>query len=185
MRKSLILFIASVLPTFPSFAQSPRDGHVTADFYINSYFHFSYSWPKTLHPVDEASMNVHAPAGSTDEFFLFSAKKPDAPFGVVIIAEKPNFHAPASGGMNDSQSFLEHVKKTWDPAGHPKILSETQSQNGDGLTFYELDYIHFGQYSSAIATQIGEFQIVFRCNAKSVVELSGMTKSVLASHLTK
>jgi hypothetical protein len=184
MRRLLILLTVAALPVAAT-AQSPSDGHVTTDSYLNPYFHFSYSWPKELRPVNSASMNLHAPAGSTNEFFLFSAKSPDAPFGVVVIAEKPNSHTPNPDGLNESQTFLEHVKQWWDPAGHPKILAETHAIKGEDLTFYELDYVLFGEYSSAIATQMGDFQIVFKCNAESAAELSALTKSVLATYRTK
>jgi hypothetical protein len=185
VQRILVLFATSIALATSTFAQSSRDGRVTADSYINSYFHFSYSWPKALRPVDLASMNLHPPAGSTKEFLLLSVKYPNAPFGVVVIAEKPNSHTPDPRGLNESQSFLEHVKKLWDPTGHPNILTDIHAVKGNSLTFYELDYILFGEYSSAIATQIGEFQIVFKCNAKSAAELAAMTKSVLATHLTK
>jgi hypothetical protein len=160
-------------------AQSPNDGRVDGGAYLNSYFRVSYLWPQILQPMDTRQLKTQPPASSTTEFLLFTAREGSKPFGVVLMAEKPSFHAQRSDGLNESRTFLEQVKKWWDPSGNPKVLQEMHSTNADGLTFYELDYTIFGEYSAAIATQIGEFQLVFRCNASSAPDLAQMTKSAL------
>jgi hypothetical protein len=166
-------------------AQSPRDGHVENGAYLSSYFKVSYAWPKILQAYDTSALHLPQAAANGNEFLLFSAREGDQPFGVVIIAEKPNFHKARPDGLNESEALLEHVKKIWDPAGHPKVIAQTQVTNSDNLTFYELDYLIFNEYSSAITTPIGEYQLVFRCNANSLSDLKEMTKSVLATHRLK
>jgi len=160
-------------------AQSPSDGGVQDGQYVNAYFHISYAWPQILHPVPTSDIKPQAPPGSTTEYLLFVARQGEEPYGVVMMAEKPNPHPPMSNGENDSQSFLDDVKKLWKPEGHARILAETHSTGTDGLAFYEIDYTYFGEFTSAIAVQVGEFQIVFRCSAKSITDLAEMTKSVL------
>jgi hypothetical protein len=175
IRKTLSLcgiFGAAILAT----AQSPADGRTEGGRYVNSFFHFSYTWPQGLHPIDVQSLLTQPPAKSTNEFLLFTARQADEPFGVVMIAEKPNPHGPLPGGMNDSQSFLDHVKKVWDQAGKPRALSESQYTSPDRLTFYELDYTIFDEYASAIAVQMAEFQIVFKCDAKDPNQLREITR---------
>jgi hypothetical protein len=57
--------------------------------------------------------------------------------------------------------------------------------NADGLVFDELDYTENGVPSSAMVAQIGEFLIVFKCDAGSTADLAQMTGSVAAMHLRK
>lgn len=183
------IFIVSLIVAFLQIAsaraQSPNDGRVEGGAYLNSYFHVSYRWPEILQPANTQQLTIQPPASGSKEFLLFVARQGNGPFGVVMMAEKPNFHAQRSDGLNESQSLLEHIKKSWDPSGNPKVLEETHSTNADGLTFYELDYKHFGDYVSAIATQIGEFQLLFRCTAASPSDLARMTRSVLEMRRTK
>ena len=166
-------------------AQSPSSGHIEGTAYVNEFFNLSYSWPNSLHPVDMATLNVHPPAPNGNETFLFSAKKGQESSGVIIFAEKPNFKYQPANGRSVGQDFLDHVKKWLDPAGNPKILAETHTENSSGVLFYELDYTNFGEYMSAIVTEVGDYQIVFRCNAKSATDLAEMTKSVISSHHLK
>ncbi|MGH9616321.1 MAG: hypothetical protein ACRD28_06220 [Acidobacteriaceae bacterium] len=182
MRSAILSFVISMFLVSGALAQSPTNGHVEAGAYLNSYFRFSYSLPKILHPVDTASLKLRPPSQANKEFLLFAAKESDKPFGVLILAERiPSFYRQRSDGLRESEDFLEQVKKWWDPTGHPQILSQTHLTNVDGLTFDELDYIHFREYRSAIVTPIGEFMIVFSCTAKSASDLAIMTKSVLTT----
>lgn len=185
MRSAILstVILATLVSTTP--APSPTDGHWQAGVYVNSYFRFSYSLPGILRPVDTSSLKLKPSSQPDREFLLFTAKQGDKPFGVLVLAEKPNFRSQRSDGLTESEGFLEQVKKWWDPAGNPRILSQTHFTNADGLTFYELDYIIFREYTSAIATQMGEFQIVFKCNAESASDLAIMTKSVLATRRLK
>jgi hypothetical protein len=159
-------------------AQSPTDAHLEGKSYVNSYFRFSYSWPRILRPIDPASLDI-IHLQNTDEFLLFTAKEGDEPYGVIVLAEKLNVPKPHSSGIKDGVDFLERVIRTFDAAGRPKILSRRQFTNATGLAFNELDYMIFGEYTSAITAQFGQFLVVFKCNAKSAPDLAEMTKSVL------
>lgn len=184
------LFITSIfwlclLFTLSASALSPSSGHVEKSAYMNDFFNLSYAWPNSLRPIDTATLNVRPPAQSENEILLFSAKKEREGSGIIIFAEKPDSKYQPANGRSVGQDFLDHVKKWLDPAGHPKITRETQMTNSSGILFYELDYIHFGEYTSAIVTEVGEYQIVFRCNAKSSADLAEITKSVLSSRHIK
>lgn len=181
-RVALLLFISCFSMAW---AQSPTDGQTQANSYINSYFHFVYKCPQILHPVDTASIKTQPPANSTKEFLLFSAQQGSEPFGIMILAEKPNFHRQLPSGITESEDLIEHIKKWWDPKGQPIILSETHFKNPSGLIVYDLEYMIFGEYDAAVVTQIGEFQIVFRCNAKSREDLMEMTRSAGEIQLQK
>jgi hypothetical protein len=50
-------FLLFILPS--CVAQSPADGHVEGNTYLNSYFHFTYVWPGNLQPIDIHSLNIH------------------------------------------------------------------------------------------------------------------------------
>lgn len=182
-RSILVAFSLALLFGPSCQAQSPSDGQVEGTAYVNRFFNLSYSWPKTLKPVDTATLKLRPPAPNGNEVLLFSAK--ERSFGVIIMAERPNFHRQLPNGETEGEDLLEHIKKWWDPAGDPKVLAQTHLTNPYGLVFYELDYTHFGEYMSAIVTQAGDYQIVFRCNANSPASLAEMTKSVISSHHLK
>jgi len=56
-------------------------------------------------------------------------------------------------------------------------------KSADGITIDQLIYTEKGGYSSATALQIGDFLIVFKCNAKTSSDLAEMDRSVVALHL--
>lgn len=177
-----VVFSLSMFLVSSAQAQSPSDGHVEGTAYINEFFNLSYTWPETLSPVDRATLNLRPPAPNGNEFLLFAAKMGKGGSGVIILAERPNLNFQPPNGESLGQSFLDQVKKWLDPAGTPKILAQKHLTNSYGLVFYELDYKHFGEYMSAIVTQVGNYEIVFRCNADSATDLSTMITSVLSTH---
>ncbi len=177
----LLLLLLSLFCVGGARAQSPSDGRVENGAYVNSFFHVSYAWPDILRPVDSGFFKLQTLPGTKGEVLLFMAREGDEPFGVLLLAQKPN----AAEGSSASQDFLEHVKKEWDPAEKPKILAETHVTTSDGLTFYELDYLVSDKYCSAIVTRIGEYLLVFKCNAKSAEDLAKMTQSALALQVQK
>ncbi len=186
MRSAIASLVISMFLVPVALAQSPADGHVEAGSYVNSYFHFAYTPPNILHQVDTTSLNLRPPSHGNKELLLFAAKESNQTFGIVILAERiPSFYNQRTDGPRESEDFLEQVKKWWDPAGHPQVLSQTHLTNLDGLSLYKLDYVHFGEYRSAIVTPMGEFLIVFSCNAKSASDLATLTKSVLATRRLK
>lgn len=101
-----------------------------------------------------------------------------------MIAEKlhvPTEHDPS--GFRDGADFLNRIGKGWNPP--MKVLSKKSLTNKDGFLFDELDYMVANEYQSGIAMQVGEYIVVFRCNAKSSSDLAVMTKSVLAIRRSK
>jgi len=177
--------LLSLLWTGGARAQSPSDGGVENGVYVNSFFHVSYVWPDILRPVDSAFFKLQSVTSNKGEFLLFMAREGDEPFGVLLLAQKPNAVTKMPAGPYPSQDFLEHVKKEWDPVEKPKILAETHVTTSDALTFYELDYLVSDKYSSAIVTQIGDYLLVFKCNARSAQDLAKMTLSALALQVQK
>jgi hypothetical protein len=164
-------------------AQSPNDGKVTATSYENSYFKFSYTWPRILQTYPSDSLAIPH-SSSANEFPLFSAREGEEPYGVIVIAERLNAITPHSNGFRDGADFLDKVAR-FRPDQHAVILSRKHFTNVSGIVVDVLDYTNNGEPTSAIAAQIGKFLIVFRCNAKSGVELEEMKRSVIALKLVK
>lgn len=174
----LILLFLLMASTF-GFAQSPNDGKVVGNSYVNSYFKFSYSLPAMLKPVDGKALNLLQSSHSANEFMLFAAKQGDEPFGVVVLAERLHAITPHSRGFRDGADFIDRVEK-FDPEQHAVIESRKHFANVYGITIDQLNYTTNGEFTSAIAAQVGNFLIVFKCNAKSAADLAEMDKSVIA-----
>jgi hypothetical protein len=179
----LVLVIGSI---FVCQAQSPADGHVEAHAYVNTYLHFTYTWPSMLHPRDVGSLQINAPTPLPGEFLLFAAQQTGKPFGIVIISEKlhvPTPHNPA--GFKDGADFLNRIPIGWTPADHFKTLKTTHSTTPDGLSVDQMDYTVSDEFDSGIAIQFGDYIVVFKCNAASLADLDIMTKSILATRRSK
>jgi hypothetical protein len=180
MRSILIAATLFIVALLPCSGQAPADGQVQGNAYVNRYFHYSYAWPAFLQPVPTSSMNFHHQA-SPNEFLLFTARQGDDPFGIILIAEKLHVPTRHTSGIKDVPDFLNRVLQVPDPT-RIKVFATTRTKTRDGLIFDEMDYLNYNEYTSTIATQIGEYLLAFRCNAKSKSDLAQMTKSVLASH---
>ena len=176
--KHLILFLL-LMAMIRGLAQSPNDGKVSANSYVNSYFKFSYAWPAILKPYDTSSLNAPQHSPSANEFLRFSARQGDEPFGVLVIAVRLNAVTAHSRGIRDGADFLDRVTQ-FKPEQHAVIEARKHFKNVDGLTIDQLIYTTNGEYTSATAAEIGGFLIVFRCNAKSSADLEEMSKSVVA-----
>ena len=185
MRSAILLIVLSLFCVSVSLAQSPNDGKIQANAYVNSYLKISYACPKILTPVDTSALHLGSPSARGDEFLLFSARQGDEPFGVVILAEKLKVPTPHTKGIQDAADFMARVKRGFDPAGNWKKLAETHITNVDGIPIDELDYTIFGEYDSAVVAQVGDFLVVFKCNAKSASDLAEMTGSAIALHRVK
>lgn len=184
MRSSFYMLLALSLLASQSFAQSPTNGRVENTAYVNSYFHFSYTWPKILQPYDTNLLRLGPQSPYGNEFLLFSAREGQEPSGVVIIAEKLNVPTPHSSGIRDSADFLRKFMR-FSPEEHVTNLSKKHFNGANGLVFDEVDYAQNGEFSSGVITTIGKFLIVFKCNAKSEAELAAMTKSAAELRLRK
>jgi hypothetical protein len=81
----------------------------------------------------------------------------------------------------DEQDFLRKVRKSWD-AGEVLDAQQLRIQK-DGPTFHQLDYeIPKVEFDSAIVTRVGDYLLVFKCNAKSKEALKVMVDAVIAMH---
>jgi hypothetical protein len=177
--------LAAFLLTLPLCqAQSPADGHFEGNTYLNSYLHFAYALPSNLQPIDIHSLNIHPAHPNSNEYPLFAARQNGEPFGIVMIAEKlhvPTEHNPT--GIKDGADFLDRIGRGWNPP--IKVVDRKRTTNPDGFIFDELDYIVADEYQSGVTMQIGEYVVVFKCNAKSSSDLAAMTKPILAIRRSK
>lgn len=161
------------------YAQSPADGQIHGASYENTYFKFTYTWPRSLQPIDVSSLQLPKPPSSGNEFLLFSAREGNEPDGVVVVAERMNVPTGHSGVLKSSSDLIDRIAH-FSPEQHVTGQSRKHFTNADGLVFDELDYVEDSVPSSAIAFQIRDFLIVFKCNAKSAAELDEMNKSIAA-----
>ena len=183
--KLCYLFAAALLTVIGCESQSPADGHLEKNSYVNSYLHFTYIWPANLQPIDIGNLNIHPAKPNPNEYPLFAARQGGDPFGIVMIAEK--LHAPTPHnrtGFTDGANFLSYIVPGFGPDAHVKVLASKHMANPNGFVIDELDYAVANEYDSGIAIQSGQYLVVFKCNAKSPSDLEIMTKSILATKRT-
>ena len=177
LRQSLCLAVFFLGCSALIYAQSTTDGHVVGPSYENTYFKFTYTWPKFLQPYDVNSLQFAKRSPSNNEFLLFSARQGDEPYGIVAIAERLYVSTQHNGGLkssSDMMNLITHFRPEQNVTGQ----SLKRFTNADGFAIDEVDYVEGGVPSSAIVFQIKDFLIVFKCNAKSASELAGMNKSI-------
>jgi hypothetical protein len=180
LRLSVLFLGYSIL----AHTQTPADGHVLGPSYENTYFKFSYTWPKFLQPYDVSSLQFPKRSPSNNEFLLFSARQGGEPDGIVVVAERMNVSTQHSGGLRSSSDLMERIAR-FRPEQRVTTQSRKHFTNAGGLVFDELDYVEDGIPSSAIVLQIRDFLIAFKCNAKSAAELDEMNKSIAEIRKTK
>jgi hypothetical protein len=179
MRSAILAITLSLLLVTGSHAQAPIHGHVAANAYVNTDLKFSYAWPAILRPYDTKLLNLPKSAFNSHEFFLFSARQGKEPYGVIVLAEKLNVVFPHARGFRDGTEFVDWVVRGFQPAQHAVVLTKKHFTTGDGVTFDQLVYTENGVASSATATQMGKYLVVFKCNAKSAADLAAMNRSVV------
>jgi hypothetical protein len=177
-----LLTAAAVYTQSP--AQSPTGGHIAGNAYLNGYFHIAYTWPGILKPLPLPSAAQDS-TPSQYAFALFSARQGDQPYGVVVSAEKLNVAGPHSTGLKTSAEFIDRLANSLRPGPVLSNITRSEKKNAQGMTFSELDFLMNGQPSSTIATQVGGYLLVFKCNAKSAAEIAQIKNSVFAMRLTK
>ena len=158
-------------------AQTPADGRVQGPSYENSYFKFTYTWPRFLQPYDVNSLQFPKRSPSNNEFLLFSARQRTERDGIVVLAMRMNVPTQHSSGFKSSSDLMDWIAH-FRPEQHVTAQSRKHFTNADGLIFDELDYVEDGVPSSAIIFQNRDFLIAFKCNAKSTTELDQMNKSI-------
>jgi len=160
-------------------AQSPADGRVEAHSYVNTYLHFTYTWPSILQPQDPALLHV-GPHSNPNENLLFAARQGSEPYGVVVLSEKLNAPWHDFAGFKDGPDFLRRIPVGQAPEDRFKVLASKHATTPDGLSVDELDYAVAGEFASGITVRIGDYIVVFKCNAASLEDLERMNKSILA-----
>jgi hypothetical protein len=159
-------------------AQTPTDGHVLGTSYENTYFKFTYTWPKFLQPFDVNSLQPPKRSPLNNEFMLFSARQGAEPHGIIMIAERMNVPTEHSSGLKSSSDLMDLIAR-FRPEQNVTMQHRKHFSNADALVIDELDYLEDGVPSSAIVFQIKDFLIVSKCNAKSALELDEMNKSIV------
>ncbi|MGA3033907.1 MAG: hypothetical protein ABSD70_11520 [Terracidiphilus sp.] len=184
MRKLLSLAFLTIpaLACLTAQAQSPTDGRTEGGAYVNSYFHLTYRWPGILQPTDMRALQLGPGSPYGNEFLLFAARQGDAPDGIVILAERLNYPTPHSRGIRDSADFLDRLMR-FHPEEHVVILSKKHFAGASGLVFDEFDYTQDGAFNAGVVTTVGQFLIVFKCNAATATDLEQMTKSAAAMEI--
>jgi hypothetical protein len=159
-------------------AQSPTDSHTTKVSYVNTYFKFAYTWPAMLKPSTLPSPDANGTTPRTYEFPLFIAREVGQPYGVVIVAQKLGVAGPHSTPLTKSGDLIDRIAHSLRPGPILSDITRSEKKNEHGMVFDELSYLQSGKPSSVIATQVGEYLIVFKCNARSAAEMRAMENSV-------
>lgn len=165
-------------------AQSPAEGHVEAHAYVNTYFHFTYTWPSILQPQDTGSLHF-GPHPNPNEAVLFAARQGSEPYGVLVLSEKLNTPWQNFAGFKDGPDLLRRIPTEMPPEAHFKILASKHGTTADGFSVDELDYTVSGEFGSGITIRLGDYIALFKCEAGSLEDLNTMTKSVLAVRRVK
>jgi len=181
----ILLCLTLAFAAIPSAAQSPVDGYIQGEHYINNFLHFSYAWPVMFQPVVLPPHIQNPEHSSPNEVALFAARQGSEPFGVIVISEKLN--APTASdpkGFRDGAHFLSHIAPTWKSDSSFRILNKKHFVDPHGLIFDELDYFVANEYSAGVTMQTKNgYLVVWKFNAKSAVELGSMTASARATTL--
>lgn len=178
-QKTLALILVALLAAASS-AQSPTDGHIAAKSYVNPYFHIAYTWPAILKPTALPAAPATSGNPSAYAFPLFTARQGDQPYGVVMVAEKLNVAGPHSAGIKTSADYIDRIEHTLRPGPILSNIIRSQKKNARGVIFDVLNFQQNGKPSSVIATQAGNYLIIFKCSAQSAADMVQMENSALA-----
>lgn len=184
-RLKLAPVVLAVLFAAAAFAQSPANGKISGRTYMNSFLHISYTWPATLEakPMpkpDEAAASVNAYS-----FPLLIAGQGSQPYGVVATAVKLNVAGPHSTGIKSAAGYIDRLTQSLHPGPMLSDFQRTKITGSDEFVFEKLSYRMQGKPAAVYATQLGQFVLVFKCNAQSAADMAVMEKSVLAVKKTK
>jgi len=177
--RTYALFLAAIFSCAAQ-AQAPAAGRIVGKTYVNRYFHVSFTWPATLNPKVIPPQKADSSNSKAYAFPLFSALQGDQPYGVTVVAEKLHVAGPHSTGIRDSAEFIERIKGSLRPGPILSNITSSRRKGPQGLMFDQLDYLQSGKPSSVLATQIGQYLIVFKCSAQSVADMTRMQQSALA-----
>lgn len=166
-------------------AQSPADGHVAGHAYVNAYFHLSYTWPAALTPAPKPAAPPEHAMTNSYQTLLFSARQGTQQYGVVLVAEKLNVAGPHSSGLKSSAEMIDRLAGSLRAGPVLGNIHRSQYKSASGRTFDELSYTINGKPSAVIATQVGQYLLVFKCNAESAAGMAQLEKSAFAVRVGK
>lgn len=181
----ILALMAAVLFANAANALSPADGHISGHKYVNSYFHLSYTWPATLKPEVLHPQPAGNNGATVYAFPLFRAREGNQPYGVVVVAEKLHVASPHTTGFKSSADFINRIAHGLRPGPVLSNIRRSEKKNARGRVFEELSYRMNGKPASLMATQVGQYLIVFKCNAQSTSALSRMENSALGLRIFK
>lgn len=164
-------------------AQLPTHGHVSGNAYVNTYFHFAYRWPANLKPGDLPALAATDPHAY--EFLLFLARQGTQPYGVVLVAQKLSVAGPHSAAMKSSADLIDRIARSLRAGPVLSNIAKSEKKNARGMIFDELTYLQNGKPSAVLATKMGGYLIVFKCNAQSQGDIRTMENSALGIRLLK
>ena len=181
LKLRLLAFVLAALSVSAAFAQAPAEGKVAGNSYVNKYFHLAYSWPAILKPQPIPA------AGSKNmgsyEFLLFSAKQDNQPYGIAVVAHKLNVAGPHSDGVKSPAELLDRMHRSLRPNTILTNITRSQKKSVGGIVFEQLDYTVNGKPATVLATQSGQYALLFKCSAQNAADLAAMQHSVLAIRL--
>ena len=163
-------------------AQLPTDGHLSGSSYVNSYFHFTYTWPANLKPANlpPAAADPHA-----YEYLLFLARQGSQPYGMVLVAQKLSVAGPHSATMKSSADLIDRLAGSLRAGPVLSNFAKSEKKNARGMVFDELTYMQSGKPSAVLATKMGDYLIEFKCNAQTEGEIRTLENSALGIRLLK
>jgi len=176
----ILAVCTAVLFATAASALSPTDGHIANKSYANSYFHIVYTWPAMLTPEKLPPASAGGNSANAYMFPLFTARQGNQPYGVVVVAEKLNVAGPHSAGVKNSVDFIDRIARSLRPGPILSKITRSEKKNARGMVFETLSYLVNGKPASVMATQVGQYLIVFKCNAQSTADVTQMENSVLA-----
>lgn len=182
--KQLVFFLAA-LSACLVYAQTPTNGRSTSKSYINTYFHFAYTWPAILRPSPLPSAAPESTNSHAYEFPLFIARQGDQPYGVILVAQKLNVAGPHSTPLTKSADLIDRIERSLRPGPILSNINRSQKKGSNGGVFDEVSYLQNGKPSAILATKVGDYLIVFKCNAQSPADIRAMENSAVALRLLK
>ncbi len=185
MFKLKILILMMVAAVGAACAQTPADGHIAGRAYVNTYFHLRYTWPAALTPAPGAAAAPDHGMTNNYQTLLFSARQAKQPYGLVLVAEKLNVAGPHSTGLKSSAEMIDRLAKSLRPGPVLSNITRSQKKNARGMSFDELNYTINGKPSAVMATQVGQYLIVFKCSAESAAGMAQMEQSALEMRVGK
>lgn len=181
LKSRLLALVLTAFSVSIALAQSPADGRIAGNSYVNKYFHLAYTCPPILTPqpipaADPKNANSY-------EFLLFSARQANQPYGIAVVAQKLNVPGPHSAGVKSAAELIDRMQHSLRPGTVLTNITRSQKKSAGGIVFEQLDYAVNGKPATVLATQSGQYALLFKCSAQNAADLAAMQHSVLAIRL--